>query len=155
MTLLAGRSLAGLVVFTTEFGRTPFVEGTGGYGRGHYQNAFSSWLAGGGVKGGLVYGSTDDFGEMMLSNKHSWVGIADARWPLSSHKILSNNPCHHSQNGVHSISEQLRPSGNFLQAELLVIDSDDLFLKGIGHFAERHQYRDERSIGQFESRPSG
>jgi hypothetical protein len=57
-----------LVVFTTEFGRTPFVEGTGGYGRGHYQTAFSSWLAGGGVKGGLVYGSTDDFGENVTEN---------------------------------------------------------------------------------------
>jgi len=52
-----------LVVFTTEFGRSPYLEGTGGFGRGHYNPAFSSWLAGGGVKGGVVYGSTDELGE--------------------------------------------------------------------------------------------
>jgi uncharacterized protein (DUF1501 family) len=57
-----------LVVFTTEFGRTPFLEGTGGYGRGHYRDAYSSWLAGGGVKGGMTYGSTDEFGETITEN---------------------------------------------------------------------------------------
>lgn len=49
-----------LVVFTTEFGRTPTPEGT--IGRGHYNKAFSSWMAGGGVKAGFVYGETDEFG---------------------------------------------------------------------------------------------
>ncbi len=49
-----------LVVFTTEFGRTPTAEGD--YGRGHHCYAYSSWLAGGGIKGGIVYGKTDDYG---------------------------------------------------------------------------------------------
>ena len=47
-----------LVVWTTEFGRTPGQDGA--KGRGHHPACFSSWLAGGGVKGGLAYGSTDD-----------------------------------------------------------------------------------------------
>ena len=51
-----------LVVWTTEFGRTPFVDNLNNKGREHYPRAFSSWLAGGGVKGGYVYGKTDDYG---------------------------------------------------------------------------------------------
>jgi hypothetical protein len=47
-----------LVVWTTEFGRTPGIDGT--KGRGHHSACFSSWLAGGGVKGGMAYGSTDE-----------------------------------------------------------------------------------------------
>ncbi len=53
-----------LVVFTTEFGRTPSPEGE--MGRGHYNRAYSSWMAGGGVKGGVVYGRTDDFGAKVV-----------------------------------------------------------------------------------------
>ena len=49
-----------LVVWTTEFGRTPGQDGA--TGRGHHSACFSSWLAGGGVKGGIVYGETDDIG---------------------------------------------------------------------------------------------
>jgi hypothetical protein len=56
-----------LVVFTTEFGRTPGPEGD--VGRGHYNRAYSSWLAGGGVKAGLVYGKTDDFGSKIVENE--------------------------------------------------------------------------------------
>jgi hypothetical protein len=55
-----------LVVWTTEFGRTPTNEG--GKGRGHHHQAFTSWLAGAGVKGGTVYGSTDDFGSAVAQN---------------------------------------------------------------------------------------
>jgi len=51
-----------LVVWTTEFGRTPYHEQANHAGREHHHQAFSSWLAGGGVKGGLVHGATDDFG---------------------------------------------------------------------------------------------
>ncbi len=51
-----------LVVWTTEFGRTPFEDGPGGKGRGHHPAAFSSWLAGGGVQGGRVYGASDEHG---------------------------------------------------------------------------------------------
>lgn len=52
-----------LVVWGTEFGRTPLTENAQpgpGAGRDHHPNAFSVWLAGGGVKGGTVYGETDD-----------------------------------------------------------------------------------------------
>ena len=49
-----------LVVWTTEFGRTPGQDGP--RGRGHHGACFSSWLAGGGVKGGIAYGQTDDIG---------------------------------------------------------------------------------------------
>jgi uncharacterized protein (DUF1501 family) len=49
-----------LVVLTTEFGRSPAAEGDAG--RGHFCFAFSSWLAGGGVKRGMVYGKSDDYG---------------------------------------------------------------------------------------------
>jgi hypothetical protein len=49
-----------LVVWAGEFGRTPFAQGTNG--RDHNPYGFSIWMAGGGVKGGHVYGATDDFG---------------------------------------------------------------------------------------------
>ena len=55
-----------LVVWTTEFGRTPTIDGRNG--RSHYNPAFSSWLAGGGVKGGIVHGKTDDFGAKIVEN---------------------------------------------------------------------------------------
>lgn len=55
-----------LVVWTTEFGRTPGVDGT--KGRGHHSACFSSWMAGGGVKGGLAYGSTDEIGATVAEN---------------------------------------------------------------------------------------
>jgi hypothetical protein len=51
-----------LVVWTTEFGRTPFVQAQDARGREHHHWAFSSWLAGAGVKPGIVYGETDDYG---------------------------------------------------------------------------------------------
>jgi hypothetical protein len=51
-----------LVVWTTEFGRTPFVARAENKGREHHASAFSSWLAGGGVKGGIVYGQSDEYG---------------------------------------------------------------------------------------------
>jgi hypothetical protein len=48
-----------LVVFGTEFGRSPGAEGTG---RDHHPQAFCAWLAGGGVRGGVQYGQTDELG---------------------------------------------------------------------------------------------
>lgn len=51
-----------LVVWTTEFGRTSFVADPEAKGREHHAYAYSSWLAGGGVKGGITYGRTDDYG---------------------------------------------------------------------------------------------
>ncbi len=48
-----------LIVFTGEFGRTPFAQGNG---RDHNPYGFSVWLAGGGMKGGVTHGATDEFG---------------------------------------------------------------------------------------------
>ena len=55
-----------LVVWGAEFGRTPMAEN--GDGRNHHPQAFTMWLAGGGVRGGLTYGSTDDFGYAPVEN---------------------------------------------------------------------------------------
>ena len=49
-----------LVVWSGEFGRTPFAQG--GKGRDHNEYGFSLWMAGGGIKPGVTYGSTDDWG---------------------------------------------------------------------------------------------
>ncbi len=49
-----------LVLWGAEFGRTPTVQG--GDGRNHHPQAFTMWMAGGGVQGGLTHGSTDEFG---------------------------------------------------------------------------------------------
>ena len=49
-----------LIVFTGEFGRTPFSQGSNG--RDHNPYGFSIWLAGGGIKGGVTYGETDELG---------------------------------------------------------------------------------------------
>jgi uncharacterized protein (DUF1501 family) len=50
-----------LVIWGGEFGRTPMVQG-GDNGRDHHPNAFTMWLAGGGIKPGLTVGETDDLG---------------------------------------------------------------------------------------------
>ena len=49
-----------LVIWGGEFGRTPMAQGVGG--RDHHNSAFTMWMAGGGIKGGVNYGTTDDFG---------------------------------------------------------------------------------------------
>ena len=56
-----------LVIWAGEFGRTPFSQGSDG--RDHNPYGFSIWMAGGGIKGGTVYGSTDEFGYHVTENK--------------------------------------------------------------------------------------
>ncbi|WP_237228422.1 DUF1501 domain-containing protein [Rubinisphaera sp. JC750] len=51
-----------LIIWGGEFGRTPMVQGGGNDGRDHHPNAFTMWMAGGGVKPGITYGQTDEFG---------------------------------------------------------------------------------------------
>ena len=64
-----------LILFTSEFGRTPFTQ-TGdnklGTGRDHNMYGFSLWMAGGGVKGGTAYGSTDEIGWKTTDNRVHW-----------------------------------------------------------------------------------
>ena len=55
-----------LVVWTGEFGRTPFAQG--GKGRDHNEYGFSLWMAGGGVKPGVTFGATDDWGYKAIEN---------------------------------------------------------------------------------------
>lgn len=56
-----------LLVFSGEFGRTPFAQGTNG--RDHNPQGFSLWMAGGGIKGGTIYGATDEYGYRVVENK--------------------------------------------------------------------------------------
>jgi hypothetical protein len=56
-----------LIVWTTEFGRTPGEDAP--MGRGHHGAVFSSWLAGGGAKGGVVYGRSDDIASKVEENQ--------------------------------------------------------------------------------------
>ena len=64
-----------LIIWGGEFGRTPTVEltvdGKSQLGRDHNHYGFSVWMAGGGVRGGTIYGSTDDFGFKALENPTS------------------------------------------------------------------------------------
>lgn len=62
-----------LVIWAGEFGRTP--HGQGGDGRDHNAKGYTTWMAGGGVKGGFSYGSTDEHGYEAIENKmhiHDW-----------------------------------------------------------------------------------
>jgi hypothetical protein len=56
-----------LVIWGGEFGRTPTAEGTDG--REHHPFGFTMWLAGGGIRGGMTYGATDDFGWHAVENR--------------------------------------------------------------------------------------
>jgi Protein of unknown function (DUF1501) len=56
-----------LIVWAGEFGRTPFSQGSNG--RDHNPMGFSVWLAGGGIRGGTVYGATDELGYYAVENK--------------------------------------------------------------------------------------
>ena len=58
-----------LVVWGGEFGRTPMVEGGGNDGRDHHPNAFSMWMAGGGIKPGVTYGESDELGFQVVKDK--------------------------------------------------------------------------------------
>ena len=58
-----------LVLWGGEFGRTPMAQrNKGAVGRDHHMKGFNLWLAGGGIKGGMSYGNTDDFGYNAVEN---------------------------------------------------------------------------------------
>ncbi len=64
-----------LVLFTSEFGRTPFTQSSGnvlGTGRDHNQTGFTVWMAGGGLKHGMAYGATDEVGYRAVENRVHW-----------------------------------------------------------------------------------
>jgi hypothetical protein len=62
-----------LVVWTSEFGRSPWSQNT--TGRDHNPKGYSCWLSGGGVKGGVVHGATDDVGYQAVENRHYYSDL--------------------------------------------------------------------------------
>jgi uncharacterized protein (DUF1501 family) len=56
-------------VWTTEFGRTPFHQQANHAGREHHNLCFTSWLAGGSVKGGIAHGQSDEHGILVAEGK--------------------------------------------------------------------------------------
>jgi uncharacterized protein (DUF1501 family) len=86
-----------LVVWGTEFGRTPAVQGNT-EGRDHHPSAFSCWMAGGGIKGGLVHGATDELGYHAVEDRHyvtdlhatvlHQLGLDPQRLDVPGHKRL-------------------------------------------------------------------
>ncbi|MCO8125205.1 DUF1501 domain-containing protein [Stieleria sp. TO1_6] len=85
-----------LVVFATEFGRTPGSQGADG--RDHHPFGFSVWMAGGGIKGGVAHGATDEIGFHAVENPHyvtdvhatllHQLGLHPHRMNVSGHKRL-------------------------------------------------------------------
>jgi len=57
-----------LLIWGTEFGRTPDTGTVDGDGRDHLETAFTIWMAGGGIKGGTLYGTTDEIGKHAVEN---------------------------------------------------------------------------------------
>jgi len=88
-----------MVVFATEFGRTPGSQGANG--RDHHPYGFSVWMAGGGLKGGYVEGATDEIGFHAVENPHyvtdvhatllHQLGIDSHRMEVPGHKRLERD----------------------------------------------------------------
>ena len=77
-----------LVIWGGEFGRTPHAQFSDG--RDHNNKGFTTWMAGGGVKGGMSYGSTDEFGYEAVDNKmhiHDWHATVLALLGLDHEKL--------------------------------------------------------------------
>ncbi|RYD28025.1 MAG: DUF1501 domain-containing protein, partial [Verrucomicrobiaceae bacterium] len=62
-----------MVVWTSEFGRTPWSQNT--TGRDHNPKGYSCWLAGGGIKGGVVHGATDEVGYKAVESPHYYSDL--------------------------------------------------------------------------------
>ncbi|MDG2126801.1 MAG: DUF1501 domain-containing protein [Fuerstiella sp.] len=88
-----------LVVFATEFGRTPGSQGSDG--RDHHPHGFSVWMAGGGLKGGIAHGATDEIGFHAVENPHyvtdvhatilRQLGLNSHRMEIPGHKRLEQD----------------------------------------------------------------
>ena len=88
-----------LVVFGTEFGRTPGLDGT--LGRAHSPFGFSIWMAGGGIKSGVVHGATDELGFNAVESRHyvtdlhatilHQLGLNPKRLDLAGHKRIEQD----------------------------------------------------------------
>jgi hypothetical protein len=88
-----------IVVFATEFGRTPGSQGADG--RDHHSFGFSVWMAGGGIKGGVVHGATDELGYHAVEHPHyvtdvhatinHLMGLDPRRLEVPGHKRLDQD----------------------------------------------------------------
>jgi hypothetical protein len=89
-----------LVIWGGEFGRTPTSQKSGDVytGRDHNMQAFTSWMAGGGVKGGVTYGKTDDFGHAVVEDP---VGVHDFHATILHLLGLHHQQLFYSRNGLH------------------------------------------------------
>ena len=85
-----------IVALNTEFGRTPRIVANHNNGRDHHPRAYSSLLAGGGIKGGMVYGSTDKNGSGVEEDKVS---------PMDFNATIAHGM------GIDTTSVLLSPSG--------------------------------------------
>ncbi len=74
-----------LIVFTGEFGRTPFSQGSDG--RDHNPYGFSVWMAGGGIKGGTIYGETDEYGYKVVDKPKTFYDL----WATVLHQLGINH----------------------------------------------------------------
>lgn len=74
-----------LIIWAGEFGRTPFSQGSNG--RDHNPFGFSVWLAGGGVRGGTIYGATDEYGYHVTENKATVYDL----WATVLHQLGINH----------------------------------------------------------------
>ncbi|HUS08600.1 MAG TPA: DUF1501 domain-containing protein, partial [Bryobacteraceae bacterium] len=101
-----------LVVFTSEFGRTPWSQNT--TGRDHNALGFTSLLAGGGVKGGVIEGSTDEVGYKAVENLHYISDLQSTilrQLGLNYKKmdfVLNGRPFHLVEEGLGPITAILR-----------------------------------------------
>ncbi len=100
-----------LVVWATEFGRTPYSQNT--VGRDHNPNGFTCWMAGGGVKGGTVYGATDEVGYKAVENRRY---VTDLQATILQQMGLDYKKMSVVVNGrpMHMIEESAGPIGEIV-----------------------------------------
>ena len=80
-----------LVIWAGEFGRTPYAQSV--HGRDHNNKGYTIWRAGGGVKGGLAHGSTDEFGYRAVEGQvhiHDWYATVLHLLGLDHKKLTFN-----------------------------------------------------------------
>ena len=113
-----------LVVFTTEFGRTPFNEGAQAKGREHHHWVFSSWLAGAGVKAGQVHGASDEFRHQRRTRRsaHARLPRHDSP-PHGARPRAPHLPAHRSRLPAHGCRRPCRERNPRLMNRLLPLFS--------------------------------
>ena len=158
-----------LVVWGGEFGRTVYSQGTltdTNYGRDHHPRCFSVWMAGGGIKGGVSYGETDEFSynivenEMDVHDLHATImhclGVDHTKLTFKfqgRHYRLTDVQGYNSSNVLQShlhytydvfnrlIEKQVDPTGGgtYATAQSFVYDGNDMILvyNGSGTLTDR------------------